>query len=185
MNDESINVTGIGIVRFSIAYGGAFYAICNAKDFGFNLMPEEQARLIDYGRRIKNAIAKQIEVPHPFEKDLSFLYGTIFVGKPRDPQNHSRNVCIFADGELDRSATGSGVSARAALHFSKNELETGRRITIESIIGSTMDVEVVRKEVYGIHVAVVPRVSGSAYFTGRNELWLDPEDALGEGFMIR
>ena len=83
-------------------------------------------------------------ITHPFEPDLSFLYGTIFTGPPRDPSHHSRNVCIFADGELDRSATGSGVSARAALHFAKGELGLNERITIESILGSTMSVKVVK-----------------------------------------
>ena len=122
---------------------------------------------------------------HPYEKDLSFLYGTIFTGKAKYPNNHSRNVCIFADGEVDRSATGSGVSARAALHYSKGELNEGEKITIESILGTTMDVKIIKTTQFGNHEAVLPQVTGQAYFTGKNEFWFDPKDKLRNGFILR
>lgn len=142
-------------------------------------------QLINWGRKIKYAVMENFEIKHPFEEDLSFLYGTIFTGKAKDPKHHSRNVCIFAEGEVDRSATGSGVSARAALHYAKGELEEGQKITIESILGTTMDVEVKEVTTYGPHAAVVPEVSGTAHITGKNEFYFDPNDPLREGFIFR
>ena len=142
-------------------------------------------KLIDYGRKIKYAVMEKYEVKHPFEEDLSFLYGTIFTGKAHNPKNHSRNVCIFAEGEVDRSATGSGVSARAALHHAKGELNQNEKITIESILGSTMEVEVVETTEYGPHKAVIPEVSGTAFITGQNEFYFDPADPLKNGFIFR
>jgi trans-L-3-hydroxyproline dehydratase len=124
-------------------------------------------------------------ITHPVEADLSFLYGTIFTGPALNATHHSRNVCIFADGELDRSATGSGVSARAALHFAKGELGLNERVTIESILGSTMSVEVVDVTKFGEYEAVVPEVSGTASFIGRNEFYFDPEDPYSSGFFLR
>ena len=94
-------------------------------------------------------------------------------------------MCIFADGEVDRSATGSGVSARAALHHAKGELGLNEKITIESIIGSTMTVQAVEAAKFGPHDAVVPEVSGTAYIIGRNEFYFDPDDSLGRGFLLR
>ena len=96
-----------------------------------------------------------------------FLYGTIFTVKANDSKHHSRNVCIFAEGEVDRSAKGPGVSARAALHHWKGELAVGERIRIESILGTTMDFEVTEAVEYGDHKAVVPRVAGSAWYSGK------------------
>jgi len=116
---------------------------------------------------------------------LSFLYGTIFTGPPAEATHHSRNVCVFADGEVDRSATGSGVSARAALHHARGELAVGSPITIESIIGSTMAVEVVRTTTFGPHPAVIPNVSGTSASTGRSEFYIDPDDPIGRGFFLR
>ena len=168
IQNEVINVPGIGIVHFNVAYGGAFYVFCDAKKLGLKLVDTNYSKLIDYGRKIKQAVMDNFDIIHPFEKDLSFLYGTIFVGKAENKSNHSRNVCIFADGELDRSSTGSGVSARAALHFAKGELGINESITIESILGTTMDVKIDKVVDYGLNKAVIPEVSGQAYFTGQN-----------------
>jgi len=125
------------------------------------------------------------KIKHPFESDLSFLYGTIFTGKPQKPSSNSRNVCIFANSEVDRSATGSGVSARVALHHARGELKPGELMVIESILGTTMDVEVVDTCSFGPHDAVIPKVSGTASFTGKNHFYFDPQDPLKDGFFIR
>ena len=185
LRDQHVNVEGIGRVQFDIAFGGAFYAFVKAEEVGLTLVPESFNRLIDYGRRIKRAAMPRFPITHPFEDDLSFLYATIFTGPPHDKSHHSRNVCIFAEGELDRSATGSGVSARAALHFAKDELDLNERITIESIVGSTMSVKVVETTKFGPYDAVIPEVSGTASFTGRNEFYFDPEDPFRNGFIFR
>jgi trans-L-3-hydroxyproline dehydratase len=185
LREQQVEVPEIGLVEFDVAYGGAFYAFVNAGTVGLTLEPEHFNRIIDYGRRIKHAVMAQFEITHPFEPDLSFLYGTIFTGPARDPSHHSRNVCIFADGELDRSATGSGVSARAALHFAKGGLGLNEKITIESILGSTMSVSVVNTTNFGPHDAVVPEVSGAASIIGRNEFYFDPADPFRAGFIFR
>ncbi len=152
---------------------------------GLKLDSSDYMRLIDYGRRIKNAIIENFNIMHPFESDLSFLYGTIFLSAPHELKNWSRNVCIFADGELDRSPTGSGVSARAALHYQKKELGINEKVRIESILDTTMDVEVVETVKYGPYNAVIPEVSGEAFYTGKNTFWLDPNDPLLDGFIFR
>jgi trans-L-3-hydroxyproline dehydratase len=185
IRDKKVVVDGLGEVSFNVAYGGAFYAICEAEPLGLKLDAVHYNQLIDAGRKIKHAVMNNFGIEHPFEKDLSFLYGTIFTGQAFNSRNHSRNVCIFANGEVDRSATGSGVSARAALHFAKGELNVGKKITIESILGTSMDVEVKETANFGPHSAVIPEVSGTAHFTGKNEFWFDPADPLKNGFILR
>ena len=125
------------------------------------------------------------QVKHPFEEDLGFLYGTIFIGTAKNSSHHSRNVCIFAEGEVDRSATGSGVSGRAAIHHAKGELAIGETITIESILDTCMDVKVVDTVQFGPHQAVIPEVSGQAWITGENTFYFAPEDPLNKGFIFR
>lgn len=183
--DQSIHVEGIGVVKFDVSFGGAFYAFVDADELGLPMTAENYGKLIDWGRKIKHAVMEAYEITHPFEEDLSFLYGTIFTGKAHNPEHHSRNVCIFAEGEVDRSSTGSGVSARAALHHARGELKMGEKITIESILDTTMDVEVKEETSYGTHNAVVPEVTGQAWFCGKNETWIDPNDPLKDGFIFR
>ena len=183
--DQSIDVKGLGSVTFDIAYGGAFYAIVDAGGLGLNIDAGNYMKLIDAGRTIKRAIMNAVPVEHPFESDLSFLYGTIFTGPAHKTDHHSRNVCVFAEGEIDRSATGSGVSARAALHYAKGQLALNEEITIESILGSTLSVQVVHQTRYGPHHAVIPEVSGAAFFIGQNEFYFDPADPFIRGFILR
>jgi proline racemase len=185
LRNQFVDVPGLGRIPFDVAYGGAFYAIVEAAPLGVHTSAEQYGRLIDYGQRIKHAVMTQFPIEHPFESDLSFLYGTIFTDPPRMTRHHSRNVCVFAAGEVDRSATGSGVSARAALHYSRGELRLDERITIESILDSTMSVRVTQETKFGPYDAIIPEVSGTASFTGRHEFYFDPEDSLGRGFIFR
>ena len=185
IRDEVVDVPGIGQINFDVAYGGAFYAFVDARQLNLGLEPKDHDRLVDAGRRIKYAVMNNFEIKHPFEEELSFLYGTIFMGDALDSRNHSRNVCIFAEGELDRSPTGSGVSARAALHYVKDGMKPGDKYTIESILGTLMDVEIGEVMEYGSYKAVIPKVSGTASITGQNRLYFDPEDSLKNGFIFR
>jgi len=185
LRDRQVEVPGLGMVRFDVAYGGAFYAFVEAEALRLRLTSEDYARLIDYGRRIKNAVASHFSIEHPFEEALSFLYGTIFVGPAVESGHHSRNVCIFAEGEVDRSPTGTGVSARAAIHVARGDLKLNERITIESIVGSVMTVQAVEVTRFGPHDAIIPEVSGTASITGRNEFYFDPDDPFREGFILR
>ncbi len=183
--DESVEVPGIGEVRYDVAFGGAFYAFVHAEALGLDLRPAQHTQLIDAGRRIKQAVMQALPIAHPSEPDLGFLYGTIFIGPPQDFRHHSRNVCIFADGEVDRCPTGTGVSARAALHLARGELELGQAFVVESILGTTFTGQAVEQVSFGPFEAVVPKVTGRAYITGRTEWLIDPADPLGSGFLLR
>lgn len=175
----------IGRLSYDIAFGGAFYVFCEAKDLNVELSPTSHDRLIELGRKIKDAVKEEEQIIHPMETDLSFLYGTIITGDAKKKGHHSRNVCIFAEGQVDRSATGSGVSARAALHYAKGDIQKNQSITIESILGTCMTVEVVDTVAFGEYDAVIPKVTGSAAIVGQNSFYFDPDDPLREGFIFR
>ncbi|HRW46842.1 MAG TPA: proline racemase family protein [Caldilinea sp.] len=183
--DQEVEVPGLGRVRYDVAFGGAFYAFVDAAAVGVGLAAGDFRRLIDVGMQIKRAVMASLPIEHPFEADLGFLYGVIFVGPPEDPQHHSRNVCMFADGEIDRSPTGTGVSARAALHFARGEIGLGEPFVVESILGTCFTGEVVETTTFGPHAAVIPQVTGTAHICGINELLIDPADELRHGFMLR
>lgn len=185
LRNATAEVANVGHVKFDIAFGGAFYAIVEAESVGTALSAENHSRLIQYGRILRHEIARRFQIRHPYEPDLSFLYGVIFTGPSHTASHHSRNVCIFADGELDRSPTGSGVSARAALHIERGDLMLGDTIVIESIVGSTMSVRALEQVRFGPYTAIVPEVGGTAFVTGRQTFHFDPEDPLRDGFILR
>ena len=96
--DQWMEVPGWGRINFDLAYGGAFYAYVDARPLGLDLSGRDYFRLIECGMAIKRAVAAETRIQHPFEPDLSFLYGTIFTGEALDSKHDSRNVCIFAVG---------------------------------------------------------------------------------------
>jgi trans-L-3-hydroxyproline dehydratase len=183
--DEVVDVPGLGQVRYDLAFGGAFYAYVQAEEVGLTCTPADYRPLIEKGMAIKRAVMAARPIPHPFEDDLSFLYGTIFTGPPLSAGGHSRNVCIFAEGEVDRSPTGTGVSGRLALHYARGEIGLNQPIAIESIIGSRFTGRIIGTTTFGPYPAIIPEVEGTAHLTGRHEFLIDPEDPLQAGFMLR
>jgi proline racemase len=186
--DDAVEVEGLGTVRYDLAFGGAFYAFVDADALGVPLDAGGFRQCIDVGMRIKRAVMASREVTHPDSPDatdLSFLYGTILTGKAHGPGADSRNVCVFAEGEVDRSPTGTGVSARVAIEHARGRLRDGASFRVESIIGTIFRGRVLRTTTVGQHSAVVPEVTGSAWTVGRSELWVAPDDPLREGFVLR
>jgi proline racemase len=180
-----VSLPGIGETLCDVAFGGAYYAFCEAGTLGLSLDPSQHDRLIDVGRSVKQAVLAQTSIDDPVAADLGFLYGVIFTGPPADARHHSRHVCIFAEGEVDRSPTGTGVSGRAALLHDAGHLSAGTSIQIESILGTVFGVAVVGRAQVGVFPAVIPRVSGEAYVTGTSQFFVDPEDPLRDGFIFR
>ena len=97
----------------------------------------------------------------------------------------SKNVCVFADGEVDRCPTGSGVSGRKAIHKTRSEINYGQSMKIRSIVNSEFTGSIVKEIDYGPYEAVIPQVEGTAYITGQHTFIIDPDDPLKEGFIFR
>ena len=194
--DVPLDVPGFGRVLVDVGYGGAFYALISAAALGLEMRAESAAQIAAAGRAITDAgraalraggaLADALGVKHPESDDLSFLYGTIIDGPPEDASHHSRNLCLFAEGEVDRSPTGSGVSARLAVLHARGLVATGEEIAIESILGreSVFVGRVARTEQWAGRNAVIPEVRGSAHMTGSARFFLDADDPIGRGFLI-
>ena len=183
--DETVDVPRLGEVRYDVAFGGAFYAYVQAKDVGMTCTPEDFRSFIEKGLAIKRAIMASGPITHPFEEDLSFLYGSIFIGPALGEGAHSRNVCVFAEGEVDRSPCGTGISGRLAIHHARGEIGINEPMVIESIIGTRFTGCIVETTTFGPYPAIIPEVEGTAYITGRHEFLIDPADPLREGFILR
>jgi len=170
----------IGDRRLDVAFGGAFYASLEER-----VEPRELPRLIELGRELKRSIEAEHDVVHPLEPELRDVYGVIFWQEEGEDPLTQRNVTVFADGEVDRSPCGSGTSARLALLERSGRLPRGAELRHLSIVGSEFRARAVGDaDVAGIP-AVVTEVEGSAYRTGEHVFTLDPEDPIGEGFLLR
>ncbi len=186
--DRRVFVPGLGNITYDLAYGGAFYAYVDLRknSLKLSLTADHYQTIINQGMQIKRAVmAEDKEILHPFEEDLSFLYGTIFIDDPLSPGNHSRNVCVFAEGEVDRSPTGSGVSGRIAIERKRGQIAYGDELAIESITGSIFKGSLAAEVDFGLFRAVIPQVAGTAYMTGVNTFFINPNDPMKDGFIFR
>ncbi len=162
-------------VRADVAFGGAIYAAVPAGAFGLRVESAALPELIAAGREVKAALDAAGVAEHPTDPRLSGVYGTILWEEVAP--GHQRNVTVFADGEVDRSPCGSGTCARVALL----DLADGEVLRHESVIGTTFLARVAARTADG----VVVEVEGTCYRTGEHRFVLEPDDALGEGFVLR
>jgi proline racemase len=183
--DQTVRVPGVGDVRYDVAYGGAYYAFVDAPSVGLKLEPTNGREIASTGMAIKHAVMESFPLKHPESEDLSFLYGTIFTGPAQNPAAHSRHVCVFADGAIDRSPTGTGVSARMALLFARDPSIQSETIHIEGITGESFTGRIVNEASLHGRQTITPEVGGTASFTGKHVFLIEPSDALGEGFLVR
>ena len=174
-----------GPVAVDIAYGGAFYAFLPADSIGLDLHQSPMRQIADAGEEIAAATAKAVPIEHRDEPDLAFLYGTILTDGGNGTDRPSRNVCVFAGRQIDRSPTGSGVSARMALQVARRQARIGEQRSFESCTGAVFSGVAVREAApVGPRKAVVVEVGGVAHVTGESRFRFDEDDPLRAGFSL-
>ena len=181
--DLSISTERFGRVGLDISFGGAFYAILPASRIGLSMHETPLDALIQAGREITAATCAQVVLEHPDAADLAFLYGTILTDDARPGDGApSLNLCIFGAGQVDRSPTGSGVTARLALDHARGALPIGGRRVFRGLTGEPFTGELPREVRAGNRPAVIVRVGGRAYYSGTASFVIEPEDPLRDGF---
>ncbi len=183
--DTEVDVAGHGRVRCDIGYGGAFYAILPASRLGLDLHATPVDQLRAAALAIMRAIRARGEVRHPTEPDLSFLYSVLLTDDtPPGSPHPTRNLCVFGDGQIDRSATGSGVTARMAVDAARGLISPGARRSFAGATGVPFRAELLGAEPLGRHRAWRVRVSGTASYSGSATWIVEETDALRDGFAI-
>ena len=184
--DQTIELPGFGAISFDIAYGGAFYALADCHQFGLEFGRDRVRDFVDAASALTETLKAEFPLSHPDHSDLAFLYGTILTdGKDAFSGEATKNICVFAEAEVDRSPTGSGVTARLAAMHAKGQIDIGQTRTFESIAGSRFSGAVAKTAKTGPHDAIIARVGGRAYYSGRTEFIVEPDDNLGRGFLLR
>jgi len=173
-----------GPLAVDIGYGGAFYAFLDAATIGLDVRATPIRTLIDAGETIAETVRRFVPLQHPDDPDLAFLYGTIFTDGGTGTAAPSRNVCIFAGRQVDRSPTGSGVTARIALQVARRQTGLGETCIYESVTGAHFTARAVRDTSAGGRRAVIVEVAGEAYYTGESVFRFEDGDPLRWGFSL-
>jgi len=194
--DREIKVPKLGKVKVDVAWGGMFYVIADADQFGLELRPEEAREIVRVGEMVKAAAQEQLPVVHPENPAIA----GITIGQLSAPSEkagvHRKNTVIVSTGKLDwgrpatwtgaldRSPCGTGTCAKMATLYARGELGLQQDFVHEGILGTTFTGRLLRETRVGDYRAVVPTLSGQAWITGFANYVVDPEDPFPEGFTV-
>lgn len=194
--DETIEVPHLGKVKVDVAYGGMFYVIADAGQFGINIRPEEGGEIVRVGEMIKAAAAEQLPVVHPEQPGFTGITISQLSAPPTVPDAHRKNVVIVSTGKLDwnrpatwkgiidRSPCGTGTCAKMAVLHAKRELGLNQDFRHEGILGTIFTGRLIDESQVGPYKAVVPTLSGTAWITGIASYMVDAEDPFPEGYTM-
>ncbi len=180
-----VELEAFGPVELDIGYGGAFYAVLPAARFGLDVRGSATRDLVDCASRVTEAAKRQLPLAHPDDPDLAFLYGTILTDGGDGADAPSANVCVFAEREVDRSPTGSGVTARIAIDHARGRVRLGELRRFESVTGAVFTGRALATLTTGRFDAVRVEVGGRAHYSGSARFMLEPDDAIGRGFLLK
>jgi proline racemase len=182
--DAPLEVEGLGTLTVDVAFGGMWYAIADARALGFELLPAEARDLSRVGELIRLAAREQLPSVHPTNPEIAGV-SIVQIAEPwRGVGAVSRNAVVVAPGRLDRSATGTGLSARLAALQARGLMRVGDSMTHASVIGSTFDGRIVREVKLAGTRAIVPAIRGTAWITGVTRVLVDPTDPFPEGYTL-
>jgi trans-L-3-hydroxyproline dehydratase len=182
--DAPVEVEGLGTINLDVAYGGMWYAIADAQALGFGLERSEARDLSLVGERIRAAAREQLDCTHPENPAIAGV-SIVQIAEPwRGVGEVTKNAVVVAPGRLDRSATGTGLSARMSVLHARGLMGVGDAMTHASVLGSTFDGRIVDEANVGERAAIVPAIRGSAWITGVTQVFVDPDDPFPEGYLL-
>ena len=180
--DASVVTPKWGTIRADIAFGGVFYAQVDVDQVGLAITPEHARELAEAGIEIKALLADQVKVAHPEIPSLTEIAYVMF--RDIQPDGSLKTCTTLKPGRVDRSPCGTGSSANLAIQHARGRLAIGDARVSQSIIGGTFHAEAVGETTVGDFTAVLPRITGSAWIFGRQELRMSPDDPFAEGFAL-
>ncbi len=194
--DTPIEVPQLGTVKVDVAYGGMFYVIADATQFGLKLTPDEGRDITRISEMIKAAAQEQLPVTHPEQPGFTGITIAELSGPPAHPDAHLKNAVTVSTGKLDwnrpatwtgaidRSPCGTGTCAKMATLYAKGRLKLNEDFRHEGILGTLFTGRLIGETKVGDYPAVIPTLTGQAWITGFSSYVLDPEDPFPNGYTV-
>lgn len=181
-----LEVPGLGTLTVDTAYGGDSFVMIDATALGFEIVAAEAKDIARLGVKITNAANALLGFTHPENPDWDRISFCAFCGpieETKDGLTAKSAVAIQPD-KVDRSPTGTAVSARMAVLAVEGKMQSGQHFEAVSIIGSRFSGRIVGDAKVGGRSAIIPEISGRAWVTGTHQHMLDPTDPWPNGYRL-
>ena len=185
--DVKLKTKNFGEIIVSTVFGGDTFLICNAKDFNLTIEPKNAKKFVDISREIIKVANQEFGFSHPTIPSLNYISFCQFIEPVKInslQQKEGWNTVSIRPGKLDRSPCGTGTSARLALMKQKNEIDINETFISRSIIGSTFEAKIKEEFVSNNKQMIKPLIKGSAFITGKQELYISKDDPFPEGYRL-
>jgi proline racemase len=194
--DQSLQVPKLGEITVDVVFAGGFFVMVSNQMLGrpagsscggrepLPLTPENVPELVRLGMAITEAANQQLEVQHPTRPYIDTIDVVEFYDPRGDADRRGKNAVIYGEAHIDRSACGTGTSAKLALLHCRGELGVGETFVNESPLGSTFEGQIVEEASVDSIPAIVPEIRGKAHVTGLHHFLVTPDDPFPEGFLI-
>jgi len=185
--DVKLKTKNFGEIIVSTVFGGDTFLICNAKDFKVTIEPKNAKKFVDISREIVKIANQEFGFSHPTIPSLNYISFCQFIEPVKInslQQKEGWNTVSIRPGKLDRSPCGTGTSARLALMKQKNEIDINETFISRSIIGSTFEAKIKEEFVSNNKKMIKPLIKGSAFITGKQELYVTKDDPFPEGYRL-
>ena len=181
--DAELDIPGIGVVRVDTAFGGDSFVLVDAIDLGMSVEPAAASELAELGAVITVAANEQLGFRHPTNPDWAHISFCQIAGPLEEgPEGFEmQSTSVIDPGKLDRSPTGTGVSARLAVLHARGWLGIGEQLLMRSVIGSEFRGRIVE---VGADGSIIPEISGRAWITGITHHLVDPTDPWPTGYRV-
>ncbi len=185
--DVKLKSQHFGDIIVSTVFGGDTFVICNAKDFNLTIEPKNAKKFVAISKEIIKIANSEFGFSHPTLPSLDYISFCQFIEpvKINDlNQKEGWNTVSIRPGKLDRSPCGTGTSARLALMREKKEIDINETFISRSIIGSTFETKIKEEFNSNGKKMIKPLIKGSAFITGKQELYVSKDDPFPEGYRL-
>lgn len=181
-----LDIAGLGQVTVDTGFGGDSFVMVDATGLGLSMDASHARELAELGNRITAAADAQIGFAHPSLPDWRHFSFCLFADAIRRDGRRleTRHAVAIRPGKIDRSPTGTAVSARMAVLAAKGQMGAEDMLVARSIIGSEFTGRIVGKTTLGDVDAILPEITGRAWITGTHQLLLDPDDPWPQGYRV-
>lgn len=179
--DLTVDVPHYGEVHYDVVWSGAFFALVDAPDVGFEIVRDELIAMTAFGDEFVRAVNPHFDLEHPVLGNpgpLPFMHLCGPLEPVGDEGYRARSATYVHPGVICRSPTGTGTSARLARMYEKGLIREGQWLDTISPRDSSFRGTVLDEAQVGEHAALHSHITGRAWTLAHSQILVDLDDPL-------